>query len=85
MSNRNGKNSELFMADFSALSNQLILIIDDKNAEITPQLIKSLTEDMIQVISKHINIDSASVKVSLSAEDDVKKIIIHIPVVTIPR
>ncbi|WP_170270506.1 cell division topological specificity factor MinE [Heliorestis acidaminivorans] len=73
-------------SDFLQDPNQLIIFIDDKDAEVTPQLIKAMTEDMIKVISKHIEIDCSKVKVNLSSEQDTKKIIIYIPDVTnIPR
>ncbi|MTV50921.1 hypothetical protein GJ688_18550 [Heliobacillus mobilis] len=78
-------NSFFKTADISDDANQLILVIDDKDAEVTPQMVKALTEDMIQAISKHIDIDRSKVKVSLSAEQNLKKIVIYIPVVNIPR
>ncbi|MCW2279498.1 cell division topological specificity factor MinE [Heliophilum fasciatum] len=71
--------------DLSNESNQLILVIDDKDAEFTPELVKSLTEDMIKVITKHIVTDRSNVKVSVTSDHTTKKIIFHIPVVNVPR
>ncbi|MBC9786561.1 cell division topological specificity factor MinE [Heliobacterium chlorum] len=78
-------NNFIKSTDLSGESNQLILVIDDKDAEVTPQMVKSLTEDMIQVIAKHIQIDRSKVKINLTSEQSVKKIVIYIPVVNIPR
>ncbi|MZP29840.1 hypothetical protein GTO91_08985 [Heliobacterium undosum] len=78
--------NDLFQStDLSSESNQLILVIEDKGAEITPQLVKSLTDDMIQVIAKYIEIDRSKVKVNLATEQSLKKIVIYIPILNIRR
>ncbi|MBM7866911.1 hypothetical protein GTO89_04690 [Heliobacterium gestii] len=71
--------------DLSSDSNQLILVIDDKDAEVTPQFVKALSQDMVDTIAKHIEIDRSKVKINLSAEKNIKKIVIYIPIVNIPR
>ncbi len=62
---------------------QLVLVQDRMN--ITPEVLESLKNDLIEAIGRHLEIDKGAMEVSFSKEDDKVAIIANIPVLNCPR
>jgi len=56
---------------------QLVLVHD--RADISPGKLAALKDDLIAVLSKHIEIDTHSVRVELTRERDQQRLVAHIP------
>lgn len=62
---------------------RLVLIHD--RADISPQMLNSLKEDLIKVISNYMEIDESALEVNLSQEDREVALVANIPVVRMKR
>lgn len=62
---------------------QLVLVQDRTN--ISPQLMQVLKDELIAVISKHIEIDEASMQISFSEGRQQRRLVADIPVVGVRR
>lgn len=62
---------------------RLVLVHDRVN--ISPQVVEALKEDLISVINKYMEIDQASLEVSLNSSDGTMALVANIPVLGIRR
>lgn len=62
---------------------RLVLVHDRSN--VSPQLLESLKEDMIQVISDYMEIDKNGMTVNLSSDEKSVALVANIPVIKINR
>ncbi|MGI6064876.1 MAG: cell division topological specificity factor MinE [Bacillota bacterium] len=62
---------------------RLVLVHDRVN--ISPQMVEDLKEDLIAVINKYMEIDQASLEVSLNSSDGTMALVANIPVLGIRR
>lgn len=64
---------------------RLRLVLVHDRANISPQVLEALKEDLIKVINRYMEIDQSSLEVSLSAEDGSMALVANIPVLGIRR
>lgn len=62
---------------------KLVLIHD--RASLSPGLIEDLRKDLIEVISKYMDIDEAGLDVQMDSRDDVAMLEVNIPVAHVKR
>lgn len=62
---------------------RLVLVHDRSN--VSPQLLESLKEDMIKVISNYMEIDLKGMEVNLNSDDQSVALVANIPVIKINR
>jgi cell division topological specificity factor len=62
---------------------QLVLIHD--RTDLSPAALESLKDDLIAAISKHIDIDPASVRIEIEREGRAQRLIADIPLRVSPR
>ena len=68
-----------------AAKDRLRLVLVHDRASLSPRLIESLKVDLIQVISKYMEIDEEGLEVSLDQEQDTMALIANIPVRQVRR
>lgn len=64
---------------------RLRLVLVHDRASISPQLVEQLREDLIAVINKYMEIDQASLEVSLNRSDGSMALVANIPVLGIRK
>ncbi len=62
---------------------QLVLIHD--RSGLSPGMLAALKDEIIDVISRHIEIDSAAVEVNLTKERDQQRLVADIPLIPLNR
>ena len=62
---------------------QLALTVD--RTRISPQLLETLKDEIIAVISKHLDIDADGVQVSLTQQRSEHRLVAEIPLANVPR
>ncbi len=62
---------------------RLVLVHDRSN--VSPQLLDSLKEDLIDVINKYMEIDRQNVEVNLNSDDHSVALVANIPVLKLKR
>ena len=79
--------SKLFREENSkdAAVERLRLVLVHDRASVSPGLMEALKEDLIQVISKYMEIDEREIKVDLSSSDQRAALIANIPVLRVRR
>ncbi len=64
---------------------RLRLVLVHDRANISPQVMESLKEDLITVINKYLEIDQTALEVSLNSSDDSIALVANIPILGIRR
>lgn len=65
---------------------RLRLVLVHDRANVSPQVLEALKEDLITVINKYLEIDQAALEVSLnSTEDDSVALVANIPILGMRR
>lgn len=64
---------------------RLRLVLVHDRTSISPQLLESLKEDMLKVISSYMEIDSNRTEVSLNSDENSVALVANIPVLKINR
>ncbi len=64
---------------------RLRLVLVHDRANVSPQLLESLKEDLIKVISNYMEIDENALEVNLDSSDDSVALVANIPVVRMKR
>lgn len=64
---------------------RLRLVLVHDRTSVSPQLLDSLKEDMIQVISGYMEIDKKSMTVNLTSDEKSVALVANIPVIKINR
>lgn len=65
---------------------RLRLVLVHDRANVSPQVLEALKEDLIMVINKYLEIDQAALEVSLnSTEDDSIALVANIPILGMRR
>ncbi|MHB8170634.1 MAG: cell division topological specificity factor MinE [Thermincolia bacterium] len=64
---------------------RLRLVLVHDRANVSPQLLESLKEDLIKVISNYMEIDENSLEVNLDSSDNSVALVANIPVVRMKR
>lgn len=78
-----GKDSTV--ASKKVAKERLRLVLVHDRADLSPQILESLKEDLIRVISDYMEIDRNSLEVSLSNEKDTVALVCNIPVLRLKR
>lgn len=68
-----------------AAKDRLRLVLVHDRASLSPRLIDSLKEDLIEVISKYMEIDEEGLEVALDQEEETMALIANIPVRQVRR
>jgi len=81
--------SRVFGKDNSASKNvakeRLRLVLVHDRANVSPQLLESLKEDLIKVISNYMEIDENALEVNLDSSDNTVALVANIPVLRMKR
>ncbi len=81
--------ARIFKGDGGASKNiareRLRLVLVHDRANVSPQLIQALKEDLIKVISNYMVIDEESLEVSLENTEDQVALIANIPIKSMKR
>lgn len=64
---------------------RLRLVLVHDRADVSPQLLESLKEDLIKVISNYMEIDEGGLEVNLDTSDNTVALVANIPVVRMKR
>ncbi|HVJ49787.1 cell division topological specificity factor MinE [Desulfitobacterium sp.] len=64
---------------------RLRLVLVHDRSDISPQMLNSLKEDLIKVISNYMDIDESALEVNLSQEDREVALVANIPVIRMRR
>lgn len=64
---------------------RLRLVLFHDRADMSPQVMESLKEDLIKVISGYMDIDQSNLEVSLSNESEGVALVCNIPVLSLKR
>lgn len=64
---------------------RLRLVLVHDRASLSPGLLESLKEDMIEVLSKYMEIDETGLEVNLDENDDSVALVANIPVRNVKR
>lgn len=64
---------------------RLRLVLVHDRADMSPQLIDSLKEDLIKVISNYMEIDEGALEVNLDTSDNTVALVANIPVIRMKR
>lgn len=80
---------KVFGKDNSASKNvakeRLRLVLVHDRADMSPQLLDNLKEDLIKVITTYMDIDESALEVSLDNSDDTVALVANIPVLRMKR
>lgn len=68
-----------------AAKDRLRLVLVHDRAKLSPQLMESLKEDLIAVISKYMEIDTDGLEVNFDQEEDTMALVASIPVRQVRR
>lgn len=68
-----------------AAKERLRLVLVHDRASVSPHLLENLKEDLIQVISKYLEIDEEGLEVSLDQEEESTALIANIPIRRVRR
>lgn len=77
------KEEEIHSKDLARERLRLVLIHD--RADVSPQVFESLKSDLIEVISKYMDIDEAGTSVQLDSSRDSVALVASIPVICVKR
>lgn len=79
----------VFGKDSSASKNvakeRLRLVLVHDRADVSPQLLDNLKEDLIKVISNYMEIDESALEVNLDNSDNTVALVANIPVLRMKR
>lgn len=64
---------------------RLRLVLVHDRADVSPQLLDDLKEDLIKVISNYMEIDESALEVNLDTSDNTVALVANIPVVRMKR
>lgn len=64
---------------------RLRLVLVHDRADMSPQLLESLKEDLINVISNYMEIDEGALEVNLDTSDNTVALVANIPVIKMKR
>ncbi|ATW25491.1 cell division topological specificity factor MinE [Candidatus Formimonas warabiya] len=64
---------------------RLRLVLVHDRANVSPQIVEALKEELITVINKYLEIDQTALEVSLNAADDSVALVANIPILGIRR
>lgn len=64
---------------------RLRLVLFHDRADMSPQIMQALKEDLIKVISEYMDIDQSGLEVSLSSESEGIALVCNIPVLNLKR
>jgi len=64
---------------------RLRLVLVHDRADVSPQLLESLKEDLIKVISNYMEIDETALEVNLDTSDNTVALVANIPVIRMKR
>lgn len=64
---------------------RLRLVLVHDRADVSPQLLDSLKEDLIKVISNYMEIDEGALEVNLDTSDNTVALVANIPVIRMKR
>jgi len=64
---------------------RLRLVLVHDRSSVSPQLLESIKEDMIKVISNYMEIDLKGMEVNLNSDDQSVALVANIPVIKINR
>ncbi|HLS90403.1 MAG TPA: cell division topological specificity factor MinE [Limnochordia bacterium] len=68
-----------------AAKDRLRLVLVHDRASLSPQLLESLKEDLIETISKYMEIDTEGLEVNLDQEEDTMALVASIPIRRVRR
>jgi len=69
----------------SVATERLRLVLVHDRANVSPYMLNALKEDLIEVISKYMEIDQSALDVKLSQEDNSVALVANIPVLKMKR
>lgn len=64
---------------------RLRLVLVHDRADVSPQLLENLKEDLIKVISNYMEIDERALEVNLDTSDNTVALVANIPVIKMKR
>lgn len=64
---------------------RLRLVLVHDRADVSPQLLENLKEDLIKVISNYMEIDEKALEVNLDTSDNTVALVANIPVIKMKR
>lgn len=64
---------------------RLRLVLVHDRADVSPQLLNALKEDLIKVISNYMDIDENALEVNLDSQDNTVALVANIPVIRMKR
>ncbi|MBI3242354.1 MAG: cell division topological specificity factor MinE [Chloroflexi bacterium] len=64
---------------------RLKLVLNYDRTDVSPAVIELIKDDIIAVISKHVDIDRAGVDIKLTQEDHENRLVADIPLLKSPR
>jgi cell division topological specificity factor len=64
---------------------RLRLVLVHDRADVSPQLLENLKEDLIKVISNYMEIDEKALEVNLDTSDNTVALVANIPVIKMRR
>ncbi|MDA8441083.1 MAG: cell division topological specificity factor MinE [Peptococcaceae bacterium] len=64
---------------------RLRLVLVHDRANVSPEMLNALKEDLIRVISEYMDIDQAGLEVALNQEDNTVALVANIPVLRMKR
>ncbi|MFA5880696.1 MAG: cell division topological specificity factor MinE [Eubacteriales bacterium] len=64
---------------------RLRLVLVHDRADVSPQLLEELKEDLIKVISNYMEIDESALEVNLDTSDNTVALVANIPVIRMKR
>ena len=65
----------------SVAKNRLKLVLTQDRTNISPETLNTLKDELVAVISKHVEIDAANVQVSITSEGTGHRLTASIPVI----
>lgn len=68
-----------------AAKDRLRLVLVHDRTSLSPQLLESLKEELIQTISKYLEIDTAGLEVNLDQEEETMALVANIPIRSVRR
>ncbi|PKM47137.1 MAG: cell division topological specificity factor MinE [Firmicutes bacterium HGW-Firmicutes-8] len=77
-----GKNSS---SSKNVAKERLRLVLVHDRADVSPQLLEELKEDLIKVISNYMEIDESALEVNLDTSDNMVALVANIPVIRMKR
>jgi len=64
---------------------RLRLVLVHDRIGVSPQLVEALKNDLINVISEYLDIDSTGLEINLTQEDDSVALVANIPILRVKR